>query len=241
MFYFHRACSVALRRSVSTRINMEKKTCYAAEKNKTVILEVLRPIVENVRSAPNSAVKVLEIASGTGEHAALFASEINNIVIQPTEPQSDMHESISCWSNEVANSTGSVVNPPLALDVTDESFEAQLPRELGSAQTDVVVCINMIHISPFQCTEALFRVASQCLKPGGCVLTYGPYRVNGEMVESNVSFDESLRRRNAEWGVRDLEAVAQAAQRVGIQLERTVSMPANNLCVVFRKVITETC
>lgn len=214
---------------------MAQKTCYAAGKNKEFILEVLRNVVGEMRSdEPDKTIKVLEIASGTGEHANLFASSISGLHYQPTEPDLSMHESIAAWTAS-ATST-SRVNPPLPLDVTSSDATSLLPEDFAKNNVDVMICINMIHISPFHCTEALFRLAAGCLRPGGCLLTYGPYRVEGHMVESNVAFDQSLKARNPEWGVRDLEAVAEVAAREGVPLRRTVAMPANNLSVLFYKV-----
>ena len=93
----------------------------------------------------------------------------------------------------------------------------------------------MIHISPYRCTEALFQSAARCLGQEGILLTYGPYNVDGTMVESNVAFDESLRTRNSSWGIRRLEEVELTAKSNGFGLEQVFSMPANNLCVTFRK------
>jgi SAM-dependent methyltransferase len=213
---------------------MAQKTCYAASKNKEVILDVLRPVVGQLKEASGSRpIRVLEIASGTGEHANLFASSMDNLQYQPTEPDLTMHESIVAWTESISHST---VNRPIALDVSDLSSEDLLPVDFRNNQVDLMICINMIHISPFRCTEALFRLASTCLRPGGSIVTYGPYRVCGSMTESNVAFDLSLRARNAEWGVRDLEDVVAVAEKCGIVLKNTVSMPANNLSLVFTKV-----
>lgn len=196
----------------------------------------LKAVVEELRMGrKDPSLKVLEIASGTGEHANLFASSISNLHYQPTEPDVDMHDSILAWTTDLANNN-SKVNPPIALDVTNEEHFKQLPPEFSNANVDLMICINMIHISPFNCTEALFRVAARCLRSGGYLLTYGPYRVNGHMVESNVAFDESLRARNPEWGVRDVEEVAGEAQNSGLVLSRIVPMPANNHTLLFKKI-----
>jgi SAM-dependent methyltransferase len=209
---------------------MERKTCYAAERNKIHILEVLRSKVEGLQRNERNPIKVLEIASGTGEHAQLFASSISNILYQPTEPMQEMHDSIRAWSSEL-----SCVLPPIALDVNVEDNLSLLPNEFKDGNVDVMICINMIHISPFQSTINLFRLANACLKTDGFLLTYGPYRVNGEMVESNVAFDKSLKERNPEWGVRDLETLNEVAGRFAMEVKEVVNMPANNLCVVFKR------
>eukprot|EP01031_Cornospumella_fuschlensis_P031327 gene31326-37856_t len=182
---------------------MERKTCYAAERNKQPILDVLKPRIEALQlNTGRKPTRVLEIASGTGEHAQFFASSISDLVYQPTEPMVEMHDSIRAWSSELPN-----VRSPVTMDVNSPDPISFLPNEFVACQSDVMICINMIHISPFQSTHGLFRLAKECLSSEGFLMTYGPYRVNNFMVESNIAFDQSLRDRNPEWGVRDLEAV----------------------------------
>lgn len=213
----------------AVRTIMEKKSCYASEKNKQPILEVLKPRVDKIGK---SIVRVLEIASGTGEHADYFLKNINNLRYQPTEPMVDMHDSIRAWTAEYPET----VLPPVSLDVNDPSQDSNIPEEFSIQGADVMICINMIHISPFSSTRGLFRIASKFLRPDGFLLTYGPYRVNGTMVESNIAFDASLKQRNPEWGVRDLEAVEAVAREHGLQIKETISMPSNNLSVIFTKI-----
>ena len=180
--------------------------------------------------------------------AAYFASEIPGLLWQPTEPMTEMHSSIVAWCTDMnvpmttvgsaaTAADQSVVLPPIALDAMmfESPVAAGLPSSFGTSQVDLMVCINMIHISPWAATEGLFRIANHCLKKDGLLLTYGPYRVNGHMVESNQQFSDSLVSRNAEWGIRDKEAVEAVAGREGLVLHETVDMPANNLCLLFRK------
>jgi hypothetical protein len=159
--------------------------------------------------------KVFEIASGTGEHAAYFASELPGLLYQPTEPTEEMHGSIVAWSQDMGvqapssaavDAGKSAVLPPVTLDVLtffDESapgpgpIETLSSRGFGPCTADLMICINMIHISPWMCTSALFKIAQHCLATDGLFMTYGPYRVGGEMVDSNQRFDESLRGRNS--------------------------------------------
>ena len=124
------------------------------------------------------------------------------------------------------------VLPPLHLNITEFNPD-QLPSALRERGVDILICINMIHISPFECTHALFRAANAIGNEHARVLTYGPYRVNGTMVESNVAFDASLKARNPLWGIRDIEAVEVVARENGFKLLETRPMPANNLCLIF--------
>lgn len=218
-----------LLRHNSTSSKMALK-CYAAERNKEHILRVLESRIDSVRNG-SDPVRILEIASGTGEHAALFAESLLNVHYQPTEPQSAMHDSIVSWTS---NLKSGIVNPPIVLDVMDDAFETSLPAEFKSNNVDVMICINMIHISPIECTNNLFKIASKCLNKRGFLLTYGPYRVNQYMTDSNIAFDANLKERNPEWGVRDLEDVQARAAVHDMHLVETVAMPANNLCVVFK-------
>lgn len=205
---------------------MQRKVCYAAERNKEPILGVLREIVRSFGERP---VRILEIASGTGEHANHFASALASVEYLPTEPMESMHDSIRAWTEGLSH-----VHPPIALDVSHPE-SAVLPDGYSPGTVDLMLCINMVHISPFSSTHGLFRLASSLLSSSGVVLTYGPYRVGGTMVESNVAFDRSLREQNPEWGVRDLEEVEAVAKSNGLRLKETVQMPANNLCVVFTR------
>ncbi len=207
--------------------------CYAAERNKQVILDVLEPRIELLRKSVSSSepLRILEIASGTGEHAALFAESLVNIEYQPTDPQVNMHDSILSWTSNIS---GNVVKPPIALDVLDLESVLTLPSQFRDNQVHAMICINMIHISHIDCTHNLFKIASECLRKDGFLLTYGPYRVNGHMVESNHEFDRNLKGRNADWGVRDLEEVEKFGEKFGFRLTESISMPSNNLCNVFR-------
>ena len=135
----------------------------------------------------------------------------------------ERHASIAAWSEGLTN-----VRPPIAFDVT------RLPWPVTAA--DAIVCINVIHISPWEATLALMQGAGEILPPGGVLVTYGPYRRNGQhTAPSNEAFDASLKSRDRRWGVRDLEEVAAAARSRGLELQDTDAMPANNFTLVFRK------
>jgi hypothetical protein len=189
----------------------------AAERNKEPILEVLR------RALP-AAGSVLEIASGSGQHVMHFARALPQLTWQPSDADPQARASVAAWSaaERLPN-----VRAPLDLDVR--------ARPWPLAACDAIVCINMIHISPWAATEALFAGASDIL-PQGVVYLYGPYRVNGaHTAPSNAAFDRSLRAQDAAWGVRDLADVVAVARSQGFALVETIPMPANNLSVVFSR------
>ncbi|WP_321847862.1 DUF938 domain-containing protein [Burkholderia diffusa] len=190
----------------------------AAERNREPILEVLRRVM------PASG-DVLEIASGTGQHAVHFARALPALRWQPSDPDAHARRSIAAW---VAHAGLTNLAEPLAFDVRDASWPA--------AAFDAIVCINMIHISPWACTDALFAGASRVLRPGGVLFLYGPYRREGRhTASSNEAFDQQLRSRDSSWGVRDLEAVVALGLDRGLDCIEVVEMPANNLSVVFRR------
>ena len=194
------------------------RTAPAAERNKEPILAVLRQVL------PKTGL-VLEIASGTGQHAVYFAAALSGLTWQPSDPDAESRILIEAW---IAKAGLQNVLPPLALNVHARPW----PLE----RADAVVCINMIHISPWQATLDLMSGAARLLGTEGVLFLYGPFRRFGEhTATSNEVFDASLRARNPEWGVRDVEAVADVAASHGFAPEQVVEMPANNLSVVFRR------
>jgi SAM-dependent methyltransferase len=195
-----------------------RQSAPAADRNKQPILEVLERVL------PETGL-VVEIASGTGQHVVHFAKGLPRLTWQPTEPDPRLRRSIAVW---LAESGLSNVLEPLDLDVC----RADWPVE----RADAVLCINMVHISPWRTTECLFAGCERLLGPSGVVVLYGPYRRFGRhTAPSNDAFDESLRQRDPEWGVRDLEAVVETAERHGLALSKVVEMPANNLSVVLTR------
>jgi cyclopropane fatty-acyl-phospholipid synthase-like methyltransferase len=190
----------------------------SAARNRDPILTVLRRHLDGMES-------VLEIASGSGEHVVHFAAALPGITFQPTDPDAPSRASIDAWVSEIGLAN---VRPALALDVTAPPWPV--------AQADAVVCINMIHISPWAATLALMRGAAQVLPADGVLFLYGPYRRGGaHTADSNAAFDANLRGRNPAWGIRDLEAVADAAKAEGFGAPAVVPMPANNFSVIFRR------
>ena len=201
-----------------TAFDDERQFSPAAERNKGPILDVLRRVL------PENGL-VLEIASGTGQHVAHFAANLPRLEWQPSDPNAECHASINGWVREAGLGN---VRPPLTLDAAQERWP------LGEA--DAIVCINMIHISPWAATEGLMRGAERLLPPGGVLYLYGPYRRDGaHTAPSNAEFDASLQARNPEWGVRNLEDVVALAAAHGLDFVETVEMPANNLSVILRR------
>jgi SAM-dependent methyltransferase len=169
---------------------------------------------------------VLEIASGTGEHITHFAAAWAGEALQflPSDPDAEARASIDAWVRDLGLRN---VQPAKALDAAATSWPV--------AKADVVLCINMVHISPWSATDGLLRGAARILAPGGLLYLYGPYRRSGTMALSNHAFDDGLRAQNAAWGIRDLETVVDLAASVGFAAPTIEEMPANNLSVMFRR------
>lgn len=190
----------------------------AAERNKDAILEVLRRVLPQTGRA-------LEIASGTGQHAVHFAAGLPGLVWQPSDADPELLETIR---RRVAAAGLVNLRPPLHLDVLDDAWPA--------IHADAAICANMIHIAPWAATEGLLRGTGAILPSDAPLVLYGPYRRVGVVTApSNEAFDASLKARNPDWGLRDLDEVATLAGRHGLALEEVVEMPANNLIVVFRR------
>ena len=195
----------------------------AARRNRDPILAVLR------RMLPAQGA-VLELASGSGEHALWLAAHLPGLLFQPSDPDPASRASISAW---IAHEGLPNVRAPLAVDAADEDWT--LPGEIAERLV-AILCINMTHVAPWQATLGLLRGAGRMLRSGGVLYLYGPYKREGrDTAPSNAAFDASLRARDPAWGVRDLEDVVAAAGRAGLVVASVEEMPANNLSVVFRK------
>lgn len=190
----------------------------AAERNAPPILALLQAWL------PGPA-RVLEMASGTGQHAAHFAAARPDWQWQPSEPQAALLPAIAARCAGLPN-----VLAPLPLDAMAE------PWPVPAASFDALYSANLLHIAPWLVTAALMRGAAACLRPGAALVVYGPFVVEGEpLAPSNADFDADLRQRNPLWGLRALHDVAQAAEMAGLHLEERVTMPANNLLLRFRR------
>ena len=188
----------------------------STERNAEPILEVLKTLLP-------SAGLVLEVASGSGQHAARFAMELPGLIWQPTDIDPDHRRSIVAWSEGLSN-----VLKPLDLDATASDWPV--------ARANGIVCINMIHIAPWSAALGLLTGAGRTLGSGEALYLYGPYMIDGTHTsDSNARFNADLKARNPSWGIRNLANVVSAALDAGLKLDRTVEMPANNLSVVFRK------
>jgi SAM-dependent methyltransferase len=192
-----------------------KKHAPATQRNREPIREVLARVLP-------AAGTVVEIASGSGEHAVAFAAAFPALQWQPTDADPAAIASITAWRAEAALPN---LAAPLALDVL-------APWPIDHA--DAILCINMVHISPWEAALALFANAARILPPGALLYLYGPYRFGGAFTSpSNEDFDRSLRERDPRWGVRDLRDLVAAAEH--FTLRETIAMPANNHSLIFRR------
>ena len=183
------------------------------------------PIAEVLAEELPSAGLVLEVASGTGEHAMHFARRFPQLDWQPSDPDPAAIESIDAWREHAALEN---MLAPLELDATADDW----PIEAA----DAVVCINMAHISPVAASEGVLRHAARLLPPGAPLIFYGPFIEDGvETAASNLAFDASLKARDREWGLRAVDWLDERAQAHRFELTRRVAMPANNLTLVFRR------
>jgi SAM-dependent methyltransferase len=197
---------------------MVKRFAPAAERNREPILEVLRGAL------PERGL-VLEVASGSGQHAVAFAREFPQLEIQPSDADPEAIDSIARYRFEAELSN---LKPPLVLDAASDAWPLQ--------RADAVVSINMLHISPWQATLGLLRGAARILLPGAPLVLYGPFVVRGDFIaQSNVAFDAELRERDPRWGLREVRDVEQAAMQAGFSLEALLPRPANNHMLVFRR------
>lgn len=194
-------------------------TSPAADRNTGPILDVLRAHLP-------ARGRVLEVASGVGQHAAAIARALPDLDWTPSDPSVEAREGIEIWRKASGLDNLRSAEPVDAAD----------PATWPNGPFHAVVCINMVHISPWAATRGLMRGAAQVLGPGGLLYLYGPYHeADVPLAPSNADFDRNLKARNPEWGLRALEDVSQLARDHGLHLTLRVEMPANNLSLLFRK------
>ncbi len=211
----------------------DRQFAPATQRNREPILAVLTQIL------PPSGT-VLEVASGTGEHAIFFAPHLQPRQWLPSDPNPLARDSIAAWR---AYSPAENLHPPIALDVCEPTWPVEAPAPVADRSAlafqiepiQAIVSINLIHIAPWAACLGLMAGAQRILPSGGILYLYGPFHRDGQpTTPSNAAFDQSLRWQNPEWGIRDLEAVVAAAQAQGLSLVQVIPMPANNLSVIFR-------
>ena len=174
---------------------------------------------------------VLELASGSGEHAVCFQQRFPHLLWQASDPNPDHRASIDAWIRHQVLTD--VMPAALKLDVEERPWP--LPPTIRST-LKTVVCINLLHISPASCTDALLEESALLLPSGASLIIYGPFMLNGAHTSaSNAAFDQSLRERNDEWGLRDVNAITSIAANAGFQIDDVIPMPANNLTIVFNR------
>ncbi|NUN12878.1 MAG: DUF938 domain-containing protein [Myxococcales bacterium] len=196
-----------------------KRFAGAADRNKGPILEVLKTVL------PTRGV-VLEVASGTGQHAAFFAEHLPHLDFIPSDADPEALASIEQWRKDTNLPN---LHQQRLLDVLNPDWPV--------TEVDAVLCSNMIHIAPWACAVALINGAARVVSDGGLLILYGPFSENGHFAApSNAEFDQSLRERNPQWGVRDLRVVESTAAAAGFCLQGVVQMPVNNLTLIFQKV-----
>ncbi|WP_313573876.1 DUF938 domain-containing protein [Brevundimonas sp.] len=193
----------------------------AAERNSAAILEVLRAHLP-------AQGRVLEVAAGSGQHAVAFSNALPGLDWTPSDPSAEARASIEAWR---AKTGAANLRPALTVDMLDD---ASWP----SGPLDAIVCINMIHISPWSAAQGLMRLAERSLtRPGGLLYLYGPYReAEVPLAPSNAAFDDSLKGRDPAWGLRDRGEVETLARSHGLALTLRRAMPANNLSLIFRRI-----
>lgn len=195
----------------------DKRHAPATARNRDAIVAVLHDAL------PSSGL-MLEVASGSGEHAVHFAVAFPHLDWQPTDPDPAALASIAAWR---ADASLPNLNAPLQLDAAGD---------WPVSRADAVLCINMVHISPWDATLGLMKGAGALLPPGGLLYLYGPYlRDDVETAPGNLAFDASLKARDPRWGLRRVADVVAAAAAQGLVFDRQVDMPANNLSLLFRR------
>ncbi|MTJ13869.1 DUF938 domain-containing protein [Anabaena sp. UHCC 0187] len=202
----------------------QRKFAPATQRNREPILEMLLEVLPQHGT-------ILEIASGTGEHATFFAYHLAPRQWLPSDPNPELRASISAWAEFFPCDA---IQPPLDLDASSPIWPVET-KIIPQPSISAIVNINMIHISPWSACLGLMAGAGRILPAGGILYLYGPYKQNGKhTAPSNADFDESLQAQNPNWGVRNLEDVVSVAKEQNLTLYQTHPMPANNFSLVFK-------
>jgi (2Fe-2S) ferredoxin len=202
---------------------MTKKYASATEKNRQPILEILK------KSIPPTG-NILEVASGSGEHSLFFAPHFPQQKWIPSDKEKECLDSIKAWRQDCLTDN---LQSPLMIDVVESNWYQGLTNE----NINAIVCINMIHISPWETCLGLMTGAGKILPPDGILYLYGAYKINNQhTAPSNQEFDWYLRSQNSAWGVRNLDDVVEVAEKKDLIFEKKVSMPSNNFSLIFRKI-----
>lgn len=205
-------------------MNDERQFAPATQRNREPILEILQRILPSTGT-------ILEIASGTGEHAVFFAPRLSGQKWLPTDINYLSLASISAWLKYEPSDN---IYPPILLDVSANIWPVEVEQQYLREIT-AIVSINMIHIAPWSACLGLMAGAGRILPENGILYLYGPFKQKGQhTAPSNAAFDEMLKSQNAAWGVRDLDDVIAVAEKHNLQWRETILMPANNLSVVFQ-------
>jgi len=196
----------------------DQKHAPATMRNRDAIATVLSQILPETGT-------VLEIASGTGEHAVYFGQKFSGLIFQPSDPDPDCCRSIAAWTTREAVEN---VRPPMQLDALANDWDIESPT--------AILCINMIHIAPWEAAIGLLNHAARLLAPGDPLYLYGPYFRDGvESAQGNLDFERSLKSRNLRWGIRDVADMDALAEKTGFKRENLIEMPANNISLIYRK------
>lgn len=207
-----------------------KLVLQAPENNKEPIALVLDDVIPE-KFGPDSDLKALEISSGTGQHVIHLARRFPRVQWRPSDVEEKYIESIKAYLKDEGLTT---VSEPLLIDVCKPVSE--WPGDMGDGSLDLILNINMVHITPWECTEGLFTAAGRLLRPKGIMVTYGPYAIHGEITpDSNVAFDASLKSQNSTWGLRDVDDLEKEAKKNGMVFDAMFNMPANNKILVWQK------
>jgi len=190
----------------------------ASARNRDPLLQVLKSLLPQTGT-------ILEIASGTGEHACYFAPAFGTAIWQPTDTDESAIASINAHRQAEAPAN---LAPALHLNVMEPEWPVNA--------ADAVLCVNMVHIAPWACCENLLRGCAHVLSPGAPLVLYGPFKQDGtHTAPSNAEFDQTLRGENAKWGIRDIGEIAEAGKASGLTIEDPIAMPSNNFCVILRQ------